>query len=878
MAFVNLEKQLFENTTVMLKPRVTVISSSVGAGVTGSAHIYPIRSERVRNFYDPSFIAQLYNQGNQEAFVEAVANSSFIGFANYGATGVENIINYIDALEDIIPKNTIQNKTIPICRFDSPTFFNKEHTIINNIVKVLQPHHQHRYPDSGLHYGNYHTLNFFTGSEVPNDACLIYPNVQGVYHPTNAFSLDFWINPRYDNQTAGAEYHAGTIFHMSSSIALSLVSGSQTDEFGKVSSFKLLLQLSQSADYNPRTVDLSDPNNGGVYPRDLIFTSSHELNKNHWHHVCVRWGGQNVNNYSGSIVIDDKSTSFYIPSASIHTDTYTRIPGNLDYDTIVIGNFFDSFPSVGQGLFNSTAADANGTYDRGGSEPSSAIQEAAFTNGLNAEIHDIKFFNKYLNNQELEFLKYNGISNQPILNDNGENVSGNVNIYDSLKFYVPVSFLPYQIRKRNTKIIAATLDSADTDGKVPVDGYSTSVSYPYMIRIRTFHPFNIDMSNRVNVREVNLQNFVQEFKSFDQVDSTNLGHHGQPRLQSLTSSVVDFTSTPSNSISASRYALFEQKNHKKRNLTVLPNDNGLFTPNSYHIDRFFENYLSIEDQISNLKSRYADSVSFSSIDISNTVYLPDNPLNEIISTQGLTYPVVINDEDIRPGSDGKRYSTAESLDGVLFLGEVGPSPTDPFTGGVGFSTTSKYAVTSRIRKTYSSEMTVFDISNLYYGNRIAPGSFEIFDNSVTGSGGIVKIKLKDNENGSLYRADCLTAHATWNNVGDIYYDEGLILIKSPHMSYYCKDRTEISLTGEQNLHTLIMNVPVEMGLVNSSSNPTFKSIPPSDNINDSDKEAVYISGVNIHDNNFNIIMKAHFAQPIIKSDDDEFIIRLKQDF
>jgi len=202
----------------------------------------------------------------------------------------------------------------------------------------------------------------------------------------------------------------------------------------------------------------------------------------------------------------------------------------------------------------------------------------------------------------------------------------------------------------------------------------------------------------------------------------------------------------------------------------------------------------------------------------------------------------------------------------------------PGSDEIPVSSFSRAAIPHRLGVFYSNQMTCFDISNLYYGNRICPGSFEIFDNSVTGSDGVVKIRLKDNEHGSLYRADCLTKQATWNNVGDIYYDEGLVLIKSPHMSYYCKDRTEISLTGEQNLHTLVMNIPVETGLVNSSSNATFKSMPPSENINDADKEAVYITGVNIHDNNFNIIMKAQFAQPIIKADDDEFIIRLKQDF
>lgn len=857
MAFVNLEKQLFENTTVMLKPRVTVISSSVGNGVTGSAHIYPVRSPRIRQTYDSGFITQLYNQGNQNAFLEAIANSYFIDFANYQNQAA--LLSSIDLLNSNFPNQTLKDKTIPICRFDSPTFFNKEHTIINNIVKVLQPHHQHRYPDSGLHYGNYHTLNFFTGSEVPSDACLIYPNVQGVYHPESAFSLDFWINPRYDNQTAGAEYHAGTIFHMSSSIALSLVSGSQTDEFGKVSSFKLLLQLSQSADFNPRTVDLSDPNNGGVYPRDLIFTSSHELNKNHWHHVCVRWGGQNTNNYSGSIVIDDKSTSFYIPSSSLHTDTYDRF-GN-DYDVLVLGNFLDAEASIGEGLFNADAADRNGIYERGGSEPSSAIQEAAFTNGLNAEIHDIKFFNKYLNNQELEFLKYNGISNNLILNSNGENVSGDVNIYNSLKFYVPVFFCPTTFYNREVSLVAATSSGLSS---YPAEGYQTA-GRSRKLYTKTYHPFNVEMSNRVAAREINVENFVIDLKSSNGGTIGLIANGtGMPRLQSMSASILE--------TSADKFVQFKNKSLRKRNLTILPCDNGLFSPNYFPIKYNIDNNLSVSSENkSNLRDRFADS-SFSFIDLSKTVLIDFTPAT--VGTTG--YPIVMSDEDIKEGGLNQKIGGSDlGQEGAMFELAIGPTPESPFTQ---YSITSYLSVPTRLRKTYSNQMTVFDISNLYYGNRIAPGSFEIFDNSVTGSGGIVKIKLKDNENGSLYRADCLTKHATWNNVGDIYYDEGLVLIKSPHMSYYCKDRTEISLTGEQNLHTLVLNIPVDSGMVNSSSNPSFKSIPPSDNVNDEGKETTYITGVNIHDNNFNIIMKAQFAQPIIKSDDDDFIIRLKQDF
>jgi hypothetical protein len=67
-------------------------------------------------------------------------------------------------------------------------------------------------------------------------------------------------------------------------------------------------------------------------------------------------------------------------------------------------------------------------------------------------------------------------------------------------------------------------------------------------------------------------------------------------------------------------------------------------------------------------------------------------------------------------------------------------------------------------------------------------------------------------------------------------------------------------------------------MLNSSSNPTFKSLTPSTGANDEDLSTLYVTTVNIHDDNFNIIMKANFAQPIFKTEEDEFIIRLKEDF
>ena len=178
----------------------------------------------------------------------------------------------------------------------------------------------------------------------------------------------------------------------------------------------------------------------------------------------------------------------------------------------------------------------------------------------------------------------------------------------------------------------------------------------------------------------------------------------------------------------------------------------------------------------------------------------------------------------------------------------------------------------------SNEVVIVDMSNLYYGNRIHPESFHIYEEDLTGSDGKIKINLRDNGKGSLYRADALTTHATWNNVGTVLYDEGIAIIKSPHLPYFSKDKTHISFKGEQNIHTLILNVPAYKDLFNSSSNPTYVALPPTTGSNDDHLNTVYVSTVNIHDNNFNIIMKANFSQPITKTEEDEFIIRLKEDF
>ena len=145
---------------------------------------------------------------------------------------------------------------------------------------------------------------------------------------TGPFTLDFWINPRYTNDV-GKEFKAGTIFHLSSSICVSLISGSLKDGNNQVKGYRLLLQLSQSADKPPSQISV---NESLKRPNDLIFSSSdNSLLRNNWHHVTVKWGTKDLDSGQGKIHIDDRVSNFTIPSSSIVTNA----------NAVFLGNYWD---------------------------------------------------------------------------------------------------------------------------------------------------------------------------------------------------------------------------------------------------------------------------------------------------------------------------------------------------------------------------------------------------------------------------------------------------------------------------------------------------------------------------------------------------------
>jgi hypothetical protein len=302
-------------------------------------HVYARRSP-IEKEVQPisSFVDSMHNDIDLSSTLKTLQQMG--RYANVSGSSASMILttksNFPGMVQDYLNKVNAQSisarkqKVLDIVRF-TPSFAFTSNTVKKLMIKdQLSSYYRTSYPSAHWAYTNYNCLNFFTSSTVPTSSCLMYPNiaggqshpgyVSGTYVPSGAITFDFHINPCYRSEQHDSSFKAGTIFHLSSTYALSLVSGSQKDENGKPVAFRLLLQLSHSADIAP-SLALQ-----GTYPNDLVFLSSdNALKFNHWHHVVVRWGTDTINQGTGSFVIDGINRgTFFVPSGTIAPRSFAQ--------------------------------------------------------------------------------------------------------------------------------------------------------------------------------------------------------------------------------------------------------------------------------------------------------------------------------------------------------------------------------------------------------------------------------------------------------------------------------------------------------------------------------------------------------------------------
>lgn len=794
MSLVRITEDDVEAFTIVTNPKKTY-ASGVFSGVTGTLNLFARRSDiekeaqPLSSFNKTFFDEDSIEEKRKRIIEKALTSTNVNAEVNAYLSGVNNENS-----------SSRKQKKINIFRFE-PSFEFTDNSLKKRAVQELYPYYRNEYPDANWAYTNYHSLNFFTASGIPSDSVLLYPNsssapslssISGSYALPGAFTFEFYINPRYTNDQPEGDFQAGTIFHLSSSYAVSLITGSSRDSQGFVDGYKIQLQLSHSADVSPSLASV-----GSNFPGDLVFQSrDNSLKKNHWHHVAIRWGTSEIDQGSGSFFVDgiEKGT-FVVPSSTVAPAPYGLPQSNPD--VLCVGNYYEGFNtgSAAQSVFfNTNPATRDGLVNMASSFTQHAPDEFAFTHPLNAEVHDLRIYNTFR-----------------LASNIAQDAESGPSSLEGLLFYLGPFFTKESPKRTVLSQQGGVLQT-------PFFGIDST----------TDDPFNVAMSFGVGGHYLNLENFLRDLVT---------GNY--PRQMQLTASQITDTATPR---SANEF-LYATSSVRKRNASILPCDNGLFIPN---FDLLKSGTFTNTPQSGSAMEKFVNDLGHLDLSLIS--------LNNLVSTSSL-----------RPGLIFQS--------GSIFDGISGASPEDP-----GVDPGEVLAIFQRTRDASSNEVAFFEVSNIFFGNRINPGSMKIVDSKITGTSEKVSITLKDNGYGNLYRADSLTEHAEWNSVGNVFYNEGMAVVKSPNIPFFGKEQFSMEFEGEQTIHVLMLSAEAAAGLVNSSSHPNFLPVSASLNANDPDKNFVYVTNVDWLDDNLNVIMKTNFSQPIKKRTNDKLLIKAKMDF
>tara|TARA_B100001059_G_C17837773_1_gene589485 strand:+ start:2758 stop:5598 length:2841 start_codon:yes stop_codon:yes gene_type:complete len=175
--------------------------------------------------------------------------------------------------------------------------------------------------------------------------------------------------------------------------------------------------------------------------------------------------------------------------------------------------------------------------------------------------------------------------------------------------------------------------------------------------------------------------------------------------------------------------------------------------------------------------------------------------------------------------------------------------------------------------------TIIDISSKFYNKKLKKGSFLLKDNNLDTSNNNISISLKEDKNAMLFRSDCLTKVANWNYVGHLFYNEGIASLNRPEFSYFGVSDFECEFESDFSMFVHEINIPAEAGLFNKSLNQTYdENLRQDESAFNSEESFVYITDINLHDENLNIVAKAKLARPATKKKSDSILFRLKMDY
>jgi len=820
------------------------VYSSSSLGITGSVHLYAFRSQAEKEVFPLSmFKLNTFDDMNLDSLRTSIALYS-------GSTNKQTMLqSYLNAVKDQGASARLEQQLF-IERFTPPPVLNSNTLRKNTVREVMYPFYHSSYPRMQWNTTNYNSLNFFTDNNVPTSSVLIYMNptwydpddlnkenpwdsvgdplynavfynsdynsIKTQYQLSSSFTFDFWIKPTQQQSSDTEHYVPGGIFHMTGAYAITLHSGSAKDQNGLVDQYRLCFQYGRT--YRP---DLLTNGTNVLNQTDygIVWSSDNALDRNKWSHVTVRWGGPDFP--TGSIMIDSTvdttfSADWYIDSNIVGDCGFQKDGSNA----LFVGNFYTGTADVS--MFFPDPQFPAGQYD-----------DIYYLNGAATYLYEQSYAKYLATTGSYPTLAPGNYSDTPPYEPT------------SFSFNFPLKAEVHELKIFDKMLTMPEIQSYQSGGVTNFDNLkfyvppfftyespvrSNELLTPFQANVSasTDTPFGVKMAYGVWGHNINLDNYGRDFA---------IGNY--PRLWNLEATPLDIYNGASDSLSANSF-LYATGSNIKRLYTVMPCDNGNVVPNF----KILNNYNTF---------RFANDLGNQDLGVIS--------LNNMTVTSAYTASIALTEMS----------STQPILGNIL-----GPTPTN-----LTAVTASSLTLLHRLRDTSSNQVVFYDISNMFYGKQIKPGSVVLKDTAISGTN--LTVTLKDDGHGNLYRADTSdNVNPTWASVGNVLYNEGIIVIKYPQLYFFGECQFQVEVKGTQNIHVMTLNATAQAGTLISSSNTTFSSSllqkPDEDLYNEADQRFVYLTGLNIHDENLNVVMRTNLAQPIQKLSGDRIQFKNKLDF
>lgn len=194
------------------------------------------------------------------------------------------------------------------------------------------------------------------------------------------------------------------------------------------------------------------------------------------------------------------------------------------------------------------------------------------------------------------------------------------------------------------------------------------------------------------------------------------------------------------------------------------------------------------------------------------------------------------------------------------------------------------------------QMLVVDIPSAFYGRQIVPNSVRMTCRAFE-SFGLIRT-IVDDGRGGLYLSGsvCSSSLANreeyagvgWNKVGNVFYGEGLIVIKDPTLLDFGRtdgaflvptDTFALSFRGDSRIPVKTLMCRIDHGEFNCTTNPTFSMTGSAgERLRRHTSGSIHATTVGIYNSDRELVAVARLADPVRIRARDRIDIRIRMDF